>query len=75
MAISNFRAPDPNREYFSGGLDIETIYKICSKNKRKFKVQQVLSKINNKIQNYTPNFSIVDAITDISVASDFTTHQ
>jgi len=33
------------------------------------------SKIRGKIQNYSPKFSIVDAITDISVASDFTTRQ
>jgi len=38
-------------------------------------MQKSLSKINNKIQNYSPKFSIADAITDISVASDFTTHQ
>jgi hypothetical protein len=30
---------------------------------------------NHKIQNDSPKFSIIDAITDISVASDFTTHQ
>ena len=45
------------------------------KNMRKFMMQQSLSKINNKIQNYSPKFSIVDAIPDISVVSDFTTHQ
>jgi len=38
-------------------------------------MQQSLSKINIKIQNYSTKFSIVDAIPDISVASDFTTHQ
>jgi hypothetical protein len=38
-------------------------------------MQKRFSKINNKIQNYSPKFSIVDAIIDISVASDFTTHQ
>lgn len=38
-------------------------------------MQQSLSKISSKIQNYTPKFSIADAITDISVAFDFTTHQ
>jgi hypothetical protein len=31
-------------------------------------------KINNKIQNDSPKFSIVGVISDISVASDFTTH-
>ena len=38
-------------------------------------MQQNLSKINYKIQNYSPKFSIVDAIPDISIASDFTAHQ
>ena len=38
-------------------------------------MQQSLSKIRNKIQNYSPKYIIVDAITDISVESDFTTHQ
>ena len=32
-------------------------------------------KIKNKIQNDSPKFSIIEAIPDISVASDFTTHQ
>ena len=36
-------------------------------------MQQSLSKIINKIQNYSPKFSIADAISEISVASDFTT--
>jgi len=49
--------------------------KICSENKRKFKMQASLSKINNKIQNYSPKFSIVYTILDISVALDFTTQQ
>ncbi len=38
-------------------------------------MQQSLSKISNKIQNDTANFSIAAAIINISVASDFTTHQ
>ena len=38
-------------------------------------MQQILSKIGNKIQNYMPNFSCADAITGISVASDSRTHQ
>jgi len=37
-------------------------------------MQQILSEINIKIQNYSPKFSIVNAIPDISVALDFTTH-
>ena len=44
---------------------------ICSINRRKFKIQQSLSKIRNKFQNYSPKFSIVDAITDISVVFEF----
>jgi len=32
-------------------------------------------KIKNKIQNDSPKFIIIEAIPDISVASDFTTHQ
>ena len=35
----------------------------------------VNSKIYNKIQNYSPILSTADATPDISVASDFTTHQ
>jgi hypothetical protein len=31
--------------------------------------------INNKIQAKSPKFSLIDAISDISAASDFTTHQ
>jgi hypothetical protein len=42
---------------------------------RRFNMQQSLSKIINKFQNYSHKFSIIDAVTDISVASDFTTHQ
>ena len=38
-------------------------------------MQQSLSKIKSKIQNYPRIFSIVDTITDISVAFDFTTRQ
>jgi hypothetical protein len=40
----NFRAPDLSQEIFSGGLDIRRTYKNCSKNKRKFKMQQSLLK-------------------------------
>ncbi len=42
---------------------------------RKFKMQQSLSKIISKIQNNSPKLSIVDAISDLSVACEFTTHQ
>jgi len=38
-------------------------------------MQQILLKINNKIQKDSPKVSIVNAISDISFASDFTTHQ
>jgi hypothetical protein len=38
-------------------------------------MQQSLSKIRNKIQNYSPKFSIVDAIAYISVAFEFTIYQ
>jgi len=38
-------------------------------------MQQIILKINNKIQNDLTKFSVVGAISDISVASDFTTHQ
>ena len=38
-------------------------------------MQQSLSEINIKIQNYSPKFNIVDGIPDISIASDFSTHQ
>jgi len=38
-------------------------------------MQQSLTKIRSKIQNYSPKFTTVDAITEISVASDFTTCQ
>jgi len=33
------------------------------------------TEINNKIQNDSPKFSLIDAISGISVASDFTTHE
>jgi len=33
------------------------------------------TEIKNKIQNDSPKFSLIDAISDISIASDFTTHQ
>jgi hypothetical protein len=33
------------------------------------------TEIKNKIQNDLPKFSLIDSITDISVASDFTAHQ
>ena len=42
---------------------------------RKFKMQQSLSKIKSKIQNDSPKFRIVDKITDLPVAFEFTTHQ
>ncbi len=51
------------------------IYKICSKNMRKFKMQQSLSKIRTKIQKDSPKLSVVDAISDFSVACEFTTRQ
>ena len=38
-------------------------------------MHQNLSEIRSKIHNYSHKFSIVDAITDISVASDFTIRQ
>jgi hypothetical protein len=38
-------------------------------------MQQSLLKIISKIQNYSPQFSIVDAITNLFVAFEFTTHQ
>ncbi len=38
-------------------------------------MQQILLKINKKIQNDSSEVSVVDAISDISFASDFTTHQ
>jgi len=38
-------------------------------------MQQILLKINNKIQSDSPKVSIVKVISDISFASDFTTHQ
>jgi hypothetical protein len=41
---TNFRAPDLNWKNFSGGPDIQETYKICSENKRKFKMQQVYQK-------------------------------
>ena len=33
------------------------------------------TEIKNKIQNDSPKFSLIDAISDISIASDFATHQ
>ena len=33
------------------------------------------TEIKNKIQNDSSKFSLIDAISDISVASEFTTHQ
>ena len=33
------------------------------------------TEIKNKIQNDSPKSSLIDAISDISVASEFTTHQ
>jgi hypothetical protein len=38
-------------------------------------MQQILLKINKKIQNDSSEVSIVNAISDISSASDFMTHQ
>jgi hypothetical protein len=38
-------------------------------------MQQILLKIDNKIQKDSPKLSIVGAISDISVASDLATHQ
>ena len=46
---TNFRTPDLNWKNFSGGPDIWRPYKICSENKRKFKMQQSLSKINGAV--------------------------
>jgi hypothetical protein len=43
----NFRAPDLSRISFSGGPDIKGTYKKCRNIKRKFKMQQSLSKIRN----------------------------
>jgi hypothetical protein len=45
----NFRAPDLIWKNFLGGPGIHGTYKICSKNKRKFKMQQSVSKINGAI--------------------------
>ena len=73
--FSNFRAPDPSQEIFSGGLDFRRTYKKCSKYKRKFNMQQRQSKVINKIQNESSKLSIIVAVMDISVASDFTTRQ
>ena len=73
--FSNFRAPDPSQEIFSGGLNFRGIYKKYSNYKHKFKTQQRQSKIIHKIQNESPILSIIDAVIDISVASDFTTRQ
>jgi hypothetical protein len=38
-------------------------------------MQQILLKIDNKIQNDSPKFSLVGDISDISVASGVATHQ
>ena len=38
-------------------------------------MQQCQSKIIHKIQNELPKLSIIDAVIDIPVASDFTTRQ
>jgi hypothetical protein len=73
--FGNFRAPDPKRRNSPGGPDLQRIYKICSKNMRKFKMQQSISKIRSKIQNDSPELSIVGAVSDLSVACKFTTHQ
>jgi hypothetical protein len=42
---------------------------------RKFKMHKSFSKIRSKIQNDSPKLSIVDAISDFSVAREFTTPQ
>jgi hypothetical protein len=73
--ILNFRAPAFSREDFTRGPDLLRIYENCSRNKHKLKMQQILSKINNKIQNYSHKSSIVDENPEIYFASDFTTHQ
>jgi hypothetical protein len=72
--FGNFRAPDPKLKNSPGGPVLQRIYKICSKNMRKFKMQQSLLKIRSKIQNDSPELSIVDAVSDLSVACKFTTH-
>jgi hypothetical protein len=71
----NFRTPDPSQENFSRGLDFKRTNKKCSKYKRRFKMQQLQSKIIHKIQNESSNLSFIGAVIEISVASDFTTHQ
>jgi hypothetical protein len=38
-------------------------------------MRRIQQERHNKIQNYSHNFSMVDEIPDISVASDFTTHK
>jgi hypothetical protein len=38
-------------------------------------MQQLQSKIIHKIQNESSNLSFIGAVIEISVASDFTTHQ
>ena len=48
---------------------------MCRKNSSKSKMQQISLKINNKIQNDSPEFSIVGVISDISLASDFMTNR
>jgi hypothetical protein len=73
--VLNFRAPDLKRKNYPGSPDLHRIYNICSKNIRKFKMQQSLSKIISKIQNDSPKLSIVDVISDLSLACEFTTPQ
>jgi hypothetical protein len=68
-------APDLKRKNSPGGPDLWRIYKICSKNMCKFKMQQSLLKIKSKIQNDSPKLSRVDPISDLSVACEFATHQ
>ena len=48
-ADANFRAPDLIREKFSGNPDIKGTYKNSRTIMRKFKVQQILSNINDTI--------------------------
>jgi hypothetical protein len=64
----------PVRQFFPKVLISEEPIK-CSKYKRKFKMQQRQSKIIHKIQNESSILSIIVAVIDISVASDFMTRQ
>ena len=57
-------------EYRDENAGPETSYKILRKKLRKFKMQQITLKINKKIQNDSPEFNIVGAISDTFVTSD-----